>query len=290
MDCSERSGTREDGYHVRCHGLVNILELMTFSTRNPVALGRWLYEQCLLHGVEFRMNTQAVSATLSGSNDLLSLDVLDEYKKSTALKADKLIIAAGPWTPATFKKLFPQSSVKFDPVISAGEWFIFENPEPLSKRSVGAVYLDEIVGQKLEFAGRNDHTIWATGEKSYFGEVPDLGHVPTPDLGSLAKLRNYSDTFLTRSHGPKQELRVIGSGRAYRPATETQLPIIASVPGCRLSGNRCENGKTGVYINSGHGSYGVTLGMGSGKLMSQIVLGRPTDLNVSKFGLSYDLD
>lgn len=234
------------------------------------------------------MNKQAVSATLSGSNDLLSLDVLDEYKRSTVLKSDKLIIAAGPWTPASFKRVFPQSSVKFDPVISAGEWFVFENPEPLSKRSVGAVYLDKIVGQKLEFAGRNDHTIWATGEKSQFGEVPDLGHVPTPDPSSLAKLRNYSDTFLIRPHGPKQELRVIGRGRAYRPATQSQLPIIASVPDCRLSGNQGENGNTSVYINSGHGSYGVTLGMGSGKLISQIVLGHPTDLNVSKFGLSYD--
>lgn len=37
-----------------------------------------------------------------------------------------------------------------------------------------------------------------------------------------------------------------------------------------------------MYINSGHGSYGVTLGMGSGKIMSRIVLEDKPDVDVSK--------
>lgn len=33
------------------------------------------------------------------------------------------------------------------------------------------------------------------------------------------------------------------------------------------------------------GKYGITLGIGSGRLMSQIIIGEPTDLDVSSLGL-----
>ncbi|KAL8681736.1 MAG: hypothetical protein Q9186_002183 [Xanthomendoza sp. 1 TL-2023] len=102
---------------------------------------------------------------------------------------------------------FPHSSVKLEPVISAGDWFVFENPEPDSE--ITAAYSDDIVGEKLEFAGR---------------------------------------LFMSQ----------------YR------------------------DGKPSVYINSGHGPYGVTLGMGSGEVMSQLVLGKKRDVNVSNMGVSFD--
>lgn len=46
--------------------------------------------------------------------------------------------------------------------------------------------------------------------------------------------------------------------------------------------------KLACTFNSGHGSYGVTLGMGSGKIMSQLVLGEEPCVNVSKLGISLD--
>ncbi|KAI4121852.1 MAG: hypothetical protein LQ338_006133 [Usnochroma carphineum] len=179
--------------------------------------------------------------------------------------------------------MFPESPVTLEPAISAGEWFVFENSQPDSE--IAATYFDDIVDHKLEFAGRNDHTIWATGEKSTIGTVPDVGEVPHPDPASLAKLKAYSDIFLKHPHG---ELRAITQGRSYRPENQKQLPVIAAIPSSKLSRARCCDGKPSVYINSGHGSYGVTLGMGSGKIMSQMVLGEEPDVDVSKLGVSFD--
>ena len=231
------------------------------------------------------MNTKAVSAKLSNNDGLLSLNVIGSNDKTSAIDCNKLVLAAGPWTPAMFKMLFPRSSVKFDPVISAGECFVFDNSESYSENSIAGVYFDAIVGHKLEFAGRNDHTIWATGEKIATGEVPDVGRAPQPDPGSLGKLKGYAALYLKRQHPCKQQMRVISQGRAHRPATRTQLPSISAVPACKLSADRCGSAKTGVFVNSGHGSYGVTLGMGSGKLMSLIILNDETDLDISKFTL-----
>ena len=254
-----------------------------------MALGIWLYKQCLLYGVEFRMNSRVVSANLSHAHDLLSLNVLGDNENFAVLSCDKLVLAAGPWTPAVLRTLFPQSSVNLEPVISAGEWIVFENPNTSNNRSVSAVYLDKIVGQKLEFAGRDDHTIWATGEKNATGEVPDVGDIPQPNLESLEKLKVYAKHFLKRSRVDTQDMegfRVLSQGRSYRPATRTGLPFIGGVPAPKLFTQQCHNCSTRVYINSGHGSYGITLGMGSGKLMTQMVLGERTDLDISMLGPS----
>ncbi|KAL8813238.1 MAG: hypothetical protein Q9200_000422 [Gallowayella weberi] len=260
---------------------------------NPVTLGVWLYEQCLHYGVEFRIDSQVVSADLSSNNEIVSIGITSDGQKSSVLACNKIVLATGSWTPAVFKKLFPDSSVKLEPVISAGEWFVFENPEPDSE--IAAAYFDDIVGEKLEFAGRlemlifnyqqNDHTIWVTGVKTDNGTVPDLGEVPKPDPASLAKLKAYSDNILKH---PQNGLRVISQGRSYRPENRRQVPVIAGIPASQLSASRHRDGKTSVYINLGHGSYGVTLGMGSGKVMSQLVLGKKTDVNVSSMGVSFD--
>ncbi|KAL8802364.1 MAG: hypothetical protein Q9182_003853 [Xanthomendoza sp. 2 TL-2023] len=256
----------------------NLIEL-----RNPVNLGVWLYEQCLHYGVEFRLNSQVVSANLSSKNEILSIGITSDDKKTSVLACDKMILATGPWTPAVFKKLFPDSSVKLEPVISAGEWFVFENPEPESE--IAAAYFDDIVGEKLEFAGRNDHTIFATGVKTVNGTLPDLGEVPKPDPAGLAKLKTYSEIFLKH---PRGGLRVISQGRSYRPENQSQVPVIAAIPSSQLSTSRNGDGKPSVFINSGHGSYGITLGMGSGKVMSQLVLERKPDVDVSSMGVSFD--
>ena len=235
------------------------------------------------------MGAQAVRANLSSSNQLVSLDLASDSETRTTVRLDNLVLAAGPWTPTLFKMLFPNSSVDMEPVIDAGDWIVFENPEPTSAQSIAAVYLDDIVGEKLEFAGRNDQTIWATGKRSHIGAVPKVGQTPEPDQASLKKLHANAKVFLKHGQGTDCELHILSQGRSYRPATQTGLPIIAGVPAGRLSAGGSvwplNSIRKSVYVNFGHGSHGLLLGMGSGKLISQMLLGQKTDIDVSKMGL-----
>ena len=241
------------------------------------------------YGVEFRVGTQAVHADLSDSNQLISLDLASDSEKRTTLRADNLVLAAGPWTPALFKTLFPSSSVDMKPVIDAGDWIVFKNPKPRSAQSIAAVYLDDIVGEKLEFAGRNDHTIWATGERSRIGKVPLLGETPEPDQDNLDKLLANANVFLKHGQGDNSGLKIVSLGRSYRPTTQTGLPLIGGVPPERLSPGgsiwSVNSTRKSVYVNFGHGSHGLLLGMGSGKLMSQMLRCEKTDIDLPNMDL-----
>ena len=235
------------------------------------------------------MGTQAVHAELSESNQLISLDLASDSEKQTTLRADNLVLAAGPWTPALFRTLFPSSSVDMKPVIDAGDWIVLENPKPTSVKSIAAVYLDDIVGAKLEFAGRSDHTIWATGESSRIGKVPLLGETPEPDQDNLDKLLASANVFLKHGPGDNSGLKIVSLGRSYRPTTQTGLPLIGGVPPERLSPGgpiwSANSTRRSVYVNFGHGSHGLLLGMGSGKLMSQMLRCEKTDIDLSKMDL-----
>ena len=236
------------------------------------------------------MNSQAVSARLSDDNRLQALSLMDKNGKQSTLKCDNLVLAAGPWTPVVFKTLFPQSPIKIEAVIDAGDWIIFENAEQSSVTSIAAVYFDEIVGEKLEFASRNDQKVWVTGEKSHIGTLPKVGDAPEPDEKVLLKLLAYATRCLKHKHGDEHGLHVVKQGRSFRPETPSRLPIITAVPGCKLTTQETtiasDDGRPSVFINSGHGSYGVTLGMGSGKVMSQIIMGIESDVDLSKMGFS----
>lgn len=129
MGCGQRSRSWEDGDYVRpldSRWLAWSWELIILACSNPLALGHWLYKEFLRYGVEFRMSTQAVGANLSSSNQLPSLDLASNDDKRTTIQLDDLILAAGPWTPALFKMLFPTSSIDMDPVIDAGDWIVSE--------------------------------------------------------------------------------------------------------------------------------------------------------------------
>lgn len=63
------------------------------------------------------------------------------------------------------------------------------------------------------------------------------------------------------------------SWTGLRPATPDGVPLV--------SRTACEN----LYVNTGHGGSGWSMSCGSGKLMADIVMGRPTDIDATNYAL-----
>lgn len=150
----------------------------------------------------------------------------------------------------------------------------------------GAVLLEEAVGHKLEFAARNDGMIWACGRRIYDAELCPIGEHAEPDLDELMV---YAEKFIRAGDESNTRIKIIKKGRSFRPGTAPVLPTISAVPGRLLSKSRATTpyfGMTsGVYISTGHSSWGVGLGMGSGKVLAQLMRGERPDVDLSDFTL-----
>jgi glycine/D-amino acid oxidase-like deaminating enzyme len=234
---------------------------------------------------------------LSSNHVVQSVMCNTPNNKNVQFQAEEVILAAGPWTENLFKSLFPRSRVdlQFKPI--AEDYVIFKTPQPLVDQSLSAVFMDNIVGHKLEFAGRNDGTIWSCVQINQTASLPPPGTQQQPDPNMFLELLAYARRFIQISNSEKKseeeclqaDVQVIAQGRGFRPSTRSGLPVIAAVPRSRLHDGLAfgdgGDGNSGVYICSGHGSYGMLLGMGSAKLMAQVVLGERPDIDLDGFGV-----
>ncbi|KAH8817162.1 FAD dependent oxidoreductase [Xylogone sp. PMI_703] len=256
------------------------------ATINPQGIGAWLEHECIRMGAEIRTSTTIIDTIHSESGKIKEVKCTSAETGTDIIPCRTLILTTGPWTPSQLKALFPSSTLDLQPVTNAGDWLILQNSNFLDSKSVAAVFFNGIVHEKLEYAGRNDGTIWVCGRRNYVAELPPANQEGEPDDDIISDMMNYSQRFI-RAGGSNEKglkLSVVSKGRAFRPFTASGLPIISEIPSKHLFPSvETHHGASRVFICYGHGSYGVTLGMGSGRLMAQLVRGEKPDIDMSKF-------
>ncbi|KND89974.1 hypothetical protein TOPH_05321 [Tolypocladium ophioglossoides CBS 100239] len=247
--------------------------------RNPPGLGKWLARQCLGMGVEFRTGWKVVGVNLSAGNKVQAVTCLKDDRTMTRIDCKQLLLACGPWTPTVYERLFPSSTIHLQWTTNAGDWILCKNPCLTTQGSVAFVSFNGLIGEKFEFAGRNDGTIWACGRRNLTAALPSPSQLDTPDQKVIEELRGRAREWLNwgcncaEKHA--NDFQVVDQGRAFRPATKSGLPIMSEVLSSDISTKGTEDsqaatGSSQVFVCWGHGSWGLTLGMGSGKLMSQV--------------------
>jgi glycine/D-amino acid oxidase-like deaminating enzyme len=97
---------------------------------------------------------------------------------------------------------------------------------------------------------------------------------------AIARLRDYADRFLNFSP------RLLDTGRTRRPTLQRGLPIIASVPPTELHGSK--RAPSNIWVSTGHGRSGMSLGAGSGKVMSDMISGREPELGMGSLHFPID--
>jgi glycine/D-amino acid oxidase-like deaminating enzyme len=211
-----------------------------------------------------------------------------------------LVFAAGTQTPQLVRELFPGFSRNFHETNNSGNWIIVKSTAPEQYQMCAEVILDNVVNHQLEFVGRKDQAtgdfvIWVCGlnnESSKLGRIDDQAE---PDEDAINRLRKYAGQFLWNGESAQEDsLEVLEKGRTYRPTIDRELPILTSISRGDLCGPRIPEeqslsgqgdcAKSGVWVCTGHGRYGITLGLGSGRLMSQLILGETPDLDVAALG------
>lgn len=70
------------------------------------------------------------------------------------------------------------------------------------------------------------------------------------------------------------DLQVVREAVCWRPVSARGTPYLGKVPG-----------QQGVWIAAGHGKWGISLGLGTGKVMTEMLQEKNTSADVSKLAL-----
>lgn len=260
----------------------------------PRELCEWLLKECEKKGVRIRLNTRLVKALRNVKGEMKGI-VTDKGK----IECKNIVIAAGSWTPRVFDTIYPgmRGKVRIDPL--AGYSIVVR-----SQRYNRPIMQDD-AGRRVEMAhsifcppgpkwtyspeamarmtrdGKPE--IYVAGLNSTTLVLPELasGTKALIDRSKLEELKQTVVALTGLSKGDAtphiDDLEVVREGLCFRPVSATGKPIVMQVEGSL--------GQGGVYIASGHGPWGITLGLGTGLVVSEMLQGQQTSADISGLGL-----
>ena len=198
-----------------------------------------LAERCVARGVQFRYGTAVVALDAAGGR-IAAIRIAG----GASLCPDACVVACGSYTPLLLRPLgisvpvYPAKGYSITVPVAPG------GPAPeVSLTDDGAKLVISRLGQRLRVAGTAEFTGYDT---------------------ALNAARIDALLRRTRQIFPQLEMRddAVERWAGLRPATPSNVPIIGAT--------RVAN----LYLNTGHGTLGWTMSVGSGRLLADLVAGR----------------
>ncbi|KAI4132143.1 MAG: hypothetical protein LQ338_000897 [Usnochroma carphineum] len=284
------------------HGRPDIIDKGDGTAQvDPYELCQFLLSECTNRGVKLHHPAKATKIT-RGSNGALSsiriqsMQTSDEYDIPCA----RLVLAAGAWTCEVFKTLFPTSKLNIPISSLAGHSLLLRSkhwPPPSSNafpQSFDPTTNGAIGSTHTTMPQPPCHALFTSdASASYapelFSRLPSghiyiaglNGHYPLPSLPTERQIDPSAIEVLKRTSE-----RLLGEGEfeverealCFRPTTNRGTPIV----GPAKKGNEEEQG---VWIAAGHGPWGISLSLGTGKVVSEMVQGRDVSADIRRLRL-----
>ncbi|KAL3461848.1 FAD dependent oxidoreductase [Aspergillus heterothallicus] len=272
---------------------------------DPLRLSQFLLDESLKRGVKLHQPCKATSLVTDSAGTIIAIKMLNlDTKTESTLPVTNLIIAAGSWTPRVFESLFPSSQTKFPIYPLAGYSLVVRSPRYTSEHEKStngeshAVFTThppscgfspEIFsreGQEIYIAGLNSRDIhvpervedlkqhWDTKEMDRLKNVTVrlMGRLPESAVEATEEVANTDD------------LEILREGLCLRPVAERGVPFVSKVDDKFLGAGLKTGNNGGVFVAAGHGPWGISLALGTGKVVSELVRGVKPAADVS--GLS----
>ncbi|RGP63010.1 FAD dependent oxidoreductase superfamily [Fusarium longipes] len=250
---------------------------------DPLKLCQFLLERCREAGV--RIYTPAIVRHVGADyHDELSY-VRIGYRDSsseTTVPATRILVCAGAWTPSVLESMFPGSHINIPVMSLAGHSLVVRNPGEVGDE-FHSVYTSTDTFSPEIYARPNGH-IWLGGVNSSI-RLPPLATGARPIESSLDKLKDLAKQII-ETEG--EELEIVRMGLCFRPVSERGTPYITRIDDVDLrQGYGTRKGKDGgVYVATGHGPWGISLSLGTGKVMAEMMQGRDLSADISELGYS----
>ncbi|KAF9648203.1 nucleotide-binding domain-containing protein [Thelephora ganbajun] len=259
---------------------------------DPLRLCNFLLDQCLSRGSVRIHKPALIIAFVKPTSDSDSPVVLIEYQNTlekVTVPCDNLIVTSGPWTSSVLRSLLPDEPPASFPTISSlsGASIVIRSkrwqPPESGAMQLNALFLSKPmegftpevfsrVGGEIYIAGLNDVSVTPPSPSTY--ALPSSDSVDR--LVNVAKFLCDSDS--NKAHGIGSDFEVVSRGLCFRPTTPKGTPVIGQIPlGGGLYGKKFR-----LWVESGHGPWGICMSLGTGMVLSQMVLGRKTSVDVKR--------
>ncbi|KAI0173610.1 FAD dependent oxidoreductase [Hypoxylon sp. FL1284] len=261
----------------------------TVAQVDPLQLSQHLLQKCLDAGVHLHHPAQAISIQTDMRDELSSICVADTRSSTeTDIPCARVVVAAGAWSPRAFAALFPASRYRLPVASLAGHSLVVRAPRweraDDSRGGCHAVFVADEPGYSPELFSRRGGLVYVAGLNSAAEPLPDLATDAKSriDAAAVERLRATAGEVLG-----EDEVEVVREGLCFRPVTDTGTPILGRIPDTCLGPSvRTRPGPDGgVYLAAGHGPWGISLSLGTGKVMAEMVQGRALSADVSRLGL-----
>lgn len=271
----------------------------------PWLLCEFLSSQSVKRGVKMILSARATGVKKDEEGRVRRVCIRKRLEGSDDLELDldcrNILIAAGAWTPRVFETLFPESKLRIPIEPLAGYSIVVRSPRHTLAHDQaygGAHSVFCAPGKHWKFApeaisrtGREGQTeIYVAGLNSSTLPLPELASDLKKDDKSRQELRQVTVQLSGASKEgvdiKEDDLDVVREGLCFRPVAPGGKPIL-----CRVKDNKLGKGVSGIsdggglFVAAGHGPWGISLSLGTGKVMSELMLGEKTSAKIDALGM-----
>lgn len=257
-------------------------DVMT-GIRDPLLFCKFLLEKVKAAGVYIHNPAAALRLETEDNGKLSGVVIKNtETSEETLIPATKVLLAAGSWTPQVFNTLFKDRFAIDIPIGGlGGHSLVLKAPSKI--KTCHSVYTT-MDAHSPEIYSRPNGEIYVAGVNS-----PGLA-LPGPSLKAatmsqpLEKLKDIARRLIVTPSG--EDLEIVREGLCFRPVTNRGTPYITRLTDEKLgedtSLKKGEEG--GVFIAAGHGPWGISLSLGTGKVVAEMLSGKPLSTDISSLG------
>lgn len=207
----------------------------------------------------------------------------------TALAGHSVVLKSKRWTPFAAQKLrkpafrsqnsdgsTSSSSSRTPSLASSGSGTVTTSPAldtpPHPPLACHAVFTNDPAGYSPEIFSRLSGEVWLGGYNSSTIPLPPLPTAATQSPEALEVLTKTAKALCGR------DVEVVRTGLCFRPVAPTGRPVIARIHEADLGDGVKVSG--GVFVATGHGPWGISLSLGTGHVVSEMVIGREPSVDV----------
>jgi glycine/D-amino acid oxidase-like deaminating enzyme len=127
-----------------------------------------------------------------------------------------------------------------------------------------------------EIFSRAGGDIYLAGLNTTAAPIPELASEVRPEPASIEVLMRVARKLLGDG-----QVDVVRKGFCHRPVSSSRLPLLTRLT--QEQTGAIFNG--GVWVGTGHGPWGISLSLGTGLVLAELVLSKSPSADVSRLGL-----